>query len=117
MLLALACLSVTHYIFSKFMKEQMLMGKALKSETRSLSLSLALTLLSFAPLFHKTGQDKTRLSPSSLSSLFHAPPSLSCLSRNDYDMTGDSVMNVEVFDAGSNSNNIPLVCSLSYFSF
>ena len=24
-------------------------------------------------------------------------------------MTGDSVMNVEVFDAGSNSNNIPLV--------
>ena len=29
--------------------------------------------------------------------------------RNEYDMTGDSVMNVEVFDAGSNSNNIPLV--------
>jgi hypothetical protein len=29
--------------------------------------------------------------------------------RNEYDMTGDSVMNVEVFDAGSNSNNISLV--------
>jgi hypothetical protein len=29
--------------------------------------------------------------------------------RNGYDMNGDSVMNVEVFDAGSNSNNIPLV--------